>query len=377
MLDDAQRALVRTLWLEGPLSRSDLYHRLDMTPNGVGTVAEGLLRLGVIRECAPEPSRGGRPRVPLEIDPKTLHVIGVTLVPGRVEAVRLGLRGDPQGAPVLAQVSKPGQIIAAAGKLLKQLYNQHSFAVGMSVPGFVDLESHKVLFSSATPGLGPVSLDELSEPAHGLRISLENNMHAAGARWMLTHRAAEEQDILLIGFDDGELGATLIIGGRSNRGCVNAANELGHTRFPLATAQCYCGQQGCLERIFSSEFLHQLDDQNGHAGKRVSLHERIKHFDGKHSAGNDPSLQQVVRYLAMGFANAANFIRPNQLVLASQLTHFTAFAELLTHSVRELLLPEIASRAQINLWDRSVASSAETAGWLALAGLYTFGWSST
>src|SRR5207248_711724 len=110
-------------------------------------------------------------------------------------------------------------------------------------------QSHEILFSSATPGLGRRSLKPLYEVASGMPIALENDVHAAAARWMLTHRSSEDQDVLLVGFDDGELGATMLIGGRANRGCVNSANELGHTRFFVETERCYCGHTGCLERI--------------------------------------------------------------------------------------------------------------------------------
>ncbi len=361
--------MVRSLWLEGPLSRSELYRRLEMTPNAVGSVAEGLIGQGVIRECQPEPSRGGRPRVPLEIDPHSRHVLGISIRPGQVEAARLGLNGQLIGETIHATVGKPGQMIAQACELMQKLINPQTFAIGVCVPGFVDLEQHEILFSSATPGLGAVSLKELFQESNGLRITLENDMHAAGARWMLTSRATESQDILLVGFDDGELGATLLIGGRANRGCVNSANELGHTRFFVPTKLCYCGQTGCLERIFSSEFLHALNS-NGHP-QSDTLAQRIEAFDGQ-----DPAILEIIRYLAMGLANATNFVRPSHLVLASELTRHTAFAELLVHSTRQLLLTELAHRVNISVWDQLVASSAETAGWLALAGLYTFGWSS-
>src|SRR5437868_13913756 len=100
MLDDArQHDLVRRLWLDGPLSRTELHQRLNMTPNGVGAIAEVLLQKGIVRECPPVPSRGGRPRVPLDIDPAARHVVGLSLAPGRVDAGRFGLRGQLLGSP--------------------------------------------------------------------------------------------------------------------------------------------------------------------------------------------------------------------------------------------------------------------------------------
>jgi hypothetical protein len=39
-----------------------------------------------------------------------------------------------------------------------------------------------------------------------------------------------------------------------------------------------------------------------------------------------------------------------------------------------LVLPELASRLKIDLWDQSSTGSAENAGWLALAELLYSGW---
>src|SRR5439155_19426144 len=93
MLEPRQREIVRTLWEQGRLSRWELHEKTGLTPNNVGSVAEALLKMGVLREGTAEPSGAGRPRVPLEIDPSRRHVVGLAIGPGRVEACRVGLRG--------------------------------------------------------------------------------------------------------------------------------------------------------------------------------------------------------------------------------------------------------------------------------------------
>ena len=71
MIDTRQRQVFRALWTEGRLSRSELHERTGLTPNGVGSLAETMLRDGLLRECpvATTSNGAGRPRVPLEIDP--------------------------------------------------------------------------------------------------------------------------------------------------------------------------------------------------------------------------------------------------------------------------------------------------------------------
>ena len=82
----------------------------------------------------------------------------------------------------------------------------------------------------------------------------------------------------------------------------------------------------------------------------------------------------MLDYLSAGLANAVNFIRPNRLVLASELTRYPAFNSSLLRSIRSRLLGRLLERVRIDLWDQVDGHSAETAGWLALASLYREGW---
>jgi predicted NBD/HSP70 family sugar kinase len=217
----------------------------------------------------------------------------------------------------------------------------------------------------------PLNIQSLYEAAGGRAIVFENDMHALAVRWLLTHQAEQSQDVLLAYIGDGRLGAALLIEGRPNRGCLIGANELGHTRFKVDVERCYCGQVGCLERICSTAFL------NGHSGKNGasapnkspdrpagSLFERIALYDG-----NDERLDQMLDLLACGLSNAVNFVRPNRLVLVSELARYPAFNDRLLREVRAGVLFELVDRVRIDVWDQPGAVSAETAGWLALAGL--------
>jgi predicted NBD/HSP70 family sugar kinase len=229
-------------------------------------------------------------------------------------------------------------------------------------------------------------------------------MHALAARWLLTHRADHQQDVLLVWIDDGRLGAAILINGRPNRGCATGANDLGHTRFFVQTERCFCGHTGCLERIVSSRFL-ELHDGNGSNGNGngngngsngsggngsngsakvssgvtsnatlplvSSLAERAARFD---AIGHDPAIDEMTRYLACGLANAVNFVRPHQLVLVSRFTRYPAFGDALVRLTRAMVLPQLVDRVRFDLWDEPGAGSAETAAWLAMAELLYGGW---
>jgi len=376
MIEPRKRKLVQTLWPEGRLSRWELHQRTGITPTRVGSAADALLREGLLRECTPEILGAGRPRVPLEIDPARRCVIGLALMPGKAEAGRLGLRGTLIERPTMKQVNEPSRLVATGAALLAKLQNKDTLGVGVSVTGFVDPVERTLLFSSALAGGPAVTLAPIYEAAGEMPVVLENDMHALAARWLLTHRADQRHDVLLVWIADGRFGAAMLIDGRPNGGCTVGGNELGHSRFPIPTRKCFCGHTGCLERIVSTDFLNDRDVQL-RSGKsrsvrsRLTLGERIAMFE---KIGNDPSLDEVMNYLAYALSNAVNFVRPHRIVLVSEFIRNITFAETITGLTRAMVLPGLVERVRFDLWDQPARGSAETAAWLAMAELLYGGW---
>jgi predicted NBD/HSP70 family sugar kinase len=374
LLDGRQREFLRLIWRENRLSRWELHQRTGVNPNAVGMEAATLLEMGILREAAPEPVGQGRPRVPLEIDTAVRDVVGLAISPGQVDVARLNLRGQLLGATTSKSLDDVSELVPAAQRLLKSTVRDQTLAIGISSPGFLDAEKRAILFSSVVRRHQPTDVEGLFEPANGRPIVFENDMHALAVRWLLTHQAEQTHDVLLVYIGDGRLGAALLVDGRPNRGCLIGANELGHTRFFADVEKCYCGQVGCLERICSTEFLSA--GANGKprstaARREGAMFERIARYDG-----GDSRLEEMLRYLACALSNAVNFVRPNRLVLVSELTRYATFSDQLLREIRAGILFELVDRVRIDVWDQPGAVSAESAGWLALAGLYQEGWKS-
>jgi predicted NBD/HSP70 family sugar kinase len=272
-------------------------------------------------------------------------VIGLALVPGKVEACRLGLRGTVIGRPLSKTVADPSKLVDAGAALLSKLRNTETLGVGVSIPGFVDPIERTSLFSSALGGGPTATLAPIYRAVGNLPIVLENDMHALAARWLLTHRADQQHDVLLVYIADGRFGAAMLIAGRPNSGCAIGGNELGHSRFPIATKKCFCGHTGCLERIAKFE-----------------------------QTGDDIALDNVMGYLALALGNAVNFVRPHRLVLVSQFVRNVTFAETMSRLTRAMVLPGMVERVSFDSWDQPARGSAETAAWLGMAELLYGGW---
>lgn len=361
----AHREVLRSVWEAGPLSRWQLHEITGLTPNRAGALAADLIEAGLLREGQPESSGMGRPRVPLELDGQKRHLVGLALGPGTVELARMNLKGQLLGRPIRQEDVPAADLVqAAAGLLQASQRGSTPLAVGLSVPGFVDRETRKILFSSVLPVGGTADLAPLDESASDAPLVLANDLHALAARWLLTHRTHQQQDVLLVYLDDGRLGAALLADGKPIRGCVSSANELGHMRFFTDAPRCYCGQVGCLERIVSSEFLAQQ------GGSQASLTQRAHRYQPQ----QDAALEMVIAYLACGIANVINFARPQRLVLVSALAGAEIFTNELLQRVREGTMAALRQRVALDLWDEPAAGSAHTAAWLAMAELLYGGW---
>lgn len=365
-LDPRRRSILRLLWREGRLSRSELHEKLWVNPNAVGTEVSQLLELGVICECMREAAGPGRPRIPLEIDPNRRFVVGVSLNERRVEACRLNLRGEPIGTLQYSEVDRSQEAPVAAAALLKKLANDRMLSVGVSAVGLIDAAAGTL--RSTLPGRPPVSVQPLIDIAADRAFYLENDVHALSARWLLSHQAEATEDVLLVVIRDGQMGASMLIGGKPNRGCAGGGNEIGHTRFLVDTETCYCGHTGCLERICSTDFLHRNGSTDG------TFLQQAAAYAGPDGAPN-PALTLQMQYLATGLSNMVNFIRPHRLVLVSALVRHPLFNTALQAAIRARLLDELVRQVRIDLWDQPVDYPSESAAWLALAGIYYDGWS--
>lgn len=347
---ETEAQLLGLLHRLGPLSRQQLHERTGLRPNTIGDVAGQLIERGLLAEGEPQAVGPGRPRVPLQIDESRRWVVGLALKPGSVKGCRVNLQGRRIGRSLSQPVRKGRPITEAAAEVLTRLLGPEAVAVGVTTTGLLDADSRRILFSTALPDQRPASAQPIYDAAGELPLRFDNDMRAWAARWQLTQSSSPGEDLLLVHFRDGAIGASLMIDGKPNRGCVVGGNELGYTHLPVGKTTMK------LEDIFSSAFLrqHSIREAGG-------LAERVARFDP-----TDVALIRATELLALGLANAANFVRPHRLVLASELTRHTRFYHALLDAMRRTLLTPVAERMRIDTWEDPAPQGAEAAGWLAL-----------
>ncbi len=368
--------VLRVVRSRGRVSRSELAVALGARPNSVGQAVGRLIDKRLLRECDPEAGATGqgRPRRPLEIDGAGRHILGVAAQghPAHTERHDLSIRPvNLLGRAVGAAWRGPADGVGLDA--LNGLVNDATLGIAVTTPGLIDRENLGRDEHSAVRSVR-AAVERIGRPA-----MIDNDGHALAARWQLTgghgrtleppgKTEASDEEVLFIRLGDGRMGASVMIGGRPNRGCVIGGNELGHTRLPVDTPRCFCGQTGCLERIASTAFVHARG-----ASTARTLPELCSAF-GRGAEADDAAVSAMIGLLAIGVSNAVQFLRPHRVVVVSEMSRYTAFFDAWREETAALLLPELRRRVLIEAWDEPLASPAESAAHLGLAAIYDKAW---
>jgi DNA-binding Lrp family transcriptional regulator len=82
-----QSAILDMIREQGPISRSDVARRLDLSPATVTRIVNTLLAHQLVKECGPSYTRSGRRPVLLEFNPHSNLIIGVYIHRNMIGAV--------------------------------------------------------------------------------------------------------------------------------------------------------------------------------------------------------------------------------------------------------------------------------------------------
>jgi predicted NBD/HSP70 family sugar kinase len=359
-LGPRERQFASLIWRNGPQSRRELQQLTGIHPTLTGNSIAVLIKAGLLREGEiPPQSTRGRPQIPVELDPEGSVFLGLSISPGTLRLARLDPTGRLRGPERVRTVGGSTSVVDAARAALDQHLDESVHSIGVSFTGLMEPASRKMLFSSSQPSTSAFSLQPIYDAARRLPVILHNDMHAAAMRWLLTSNAPAG-DVLLVGLDDGRLGASILIEGQPQRGSLSAANELGHMRLAVETDECYCGMRGCLERIISTPQLARFGMKT-----RRSLDEALA------DPGRDrAAVDRVLQFLAIGLSNAVNFIRPQKLVIASPLARHPVICDFIRKNLNNMILPGLRERVETIFWQQPTMQSAENAAWLALADVF-------
>lgn len=303
--------------LDGPLPRSELARRLDLSAGSLTRLSKPLLDSGLLLETtgAYDPT-SGRPTRPLDVDEATHHFVGVKLTADTAYAVLTTLRATvvaTREAPL--PVRDPAAVVAVVGGLVRSLTSDEPHgvrAVGVSLGGRIG--GAGIVDSARYLGWERVPFGPMLEAELGLPVVVDNDVLSLtrAEQWFGTASRCSHFAVVVIGVG---IGYGLVVHDEVLDRPDAGVGLLGH--FPLDPHGPLCpdGHVGCAEAVLTTG---ALEFRAAMALRReVTVAELLDLAEG-----GDPSARRVVddaaRSLGTLLAAVGNLVMPERIVLSGE-----------------------------------------------------------
>lgn len=333
----------------GQTARADITRSLQISAGSATTQTADLIASGILREVdapAREDLGRGRPPVALEVVPEAAFVIGIKLAFHRHSAVLSDFAGNVIGQKTLAAPDarrSASQLLDEVSSLISQLLESVDMpldkvkAVGIGLPGIVEQDSGKVMWSSLLKDTN-VDLQPLFAARFDMPLFLNNdtNMLTLSELWFGVGR--DKADFAVVTIENG-VGMGLVADSALYRGTHGVGLELGHTKVQLDGALCRCGQRGCLEAYLGDYALIReaaiaLDADEADAPNPKELLNLLFQSAKAGNAAAETIYRRAGRYLAVGLSNVVQLFDPPLIILSCASTQHEF---LFTNDVFELM----------------------------------------
>lgn len=266
-------------------------------------------------------------------------------------------------------------VIADLADMVRDLADGHPIsAIGLGVPGLLDLENGVCLFSGNLNWERVPIAAKLTELT-GAPVYIDNDVRVAALGELAQGQARGCKDFIYITVGTG-VGSGIFIDGRLLRGPRWSAGEVGHMVLDPQGPACTCGSRGCLEALASATAIAR--EGRAAAAKHPDsllnkLAVRTEDMDAalvfKAANLGDPAAAQVVdaamAWLGIGVANLVNIFNPELVVIGGGVS--LAGDKLLTpvrNQVQRLAMP--VQRETVRIVTSALADSAGVDGALEL-----------
>ncbi len=317
----------------GLIPRVQVAKELGVSPASVTTITQELIEAGLIEEVATsrEGDQGrGRPAVALGVRADAHRVVGLKVSDQNLSAVITDFAGNHLATHSVDRrtaAESPGDVVRLIELLVDTvtqkagMYRHEISAVGIAIPGYIESDEGRVIWSSLLSERN-VPLAALASERIGLPVYIDNdaNLCALAELWFGAGRG--RSDFAVVTIEHG-LGLGLVLNHRLYRGARGLGMELGHTKVQLDGALCRCGQRGCLEAYVADYALAReatvalnLTHRDGQSMK-VLLESLYDHAKAGNAAARS-IFRRAGRYLAVGLSNVVNLFDPALIILSGE-----------------------------------------------------------
>ncbi|MFF5492267.1 ROK family protein [Streptomyces aquilus] len=357
------RAALDLLLEHGQLSRTRIGKLTGLSKPTASQLLARLEAAGLVLAGGTTEGRPGPNAQLYEVNPAAGYAAGLDVTPERILAAvaditgrtigsyALPTPGRRTGTPVVQQVTDALDGAVKAAGLARA--DVHRLVIG--TPGAFDPGTGRLRYASHLPGWHtPALLGELAA-ALPMPVEYENDVNLVAVAEQRLGAARGHDDFVLL-WNEGGLGAALVLGGRLHRGWTGGAGEVGFLPVPGTplVRQVTKANSGGYQELAGSQAVPRLARDLGiedipsgpYAEVAAALVARAAHSE-------DPAHQQLLETyatrLATGLASLVSVLDPELVVLSG--ASLTAGGERLRALVQSELAELAAARPHLVVGD--------------------------
>jgi predicted NBD/HSP70 family sugar kinase len=320
-----KRALLDRLQVMGTASRASLAKAIGLSQPTAGKIADQLIAMGVLEEVDSPTTDGengeskasgkvGRPGRMLRLNrtPARFLAIQLGVTETSLAPLPLGVSGEDHWA---LQIPTPNSADAWQQQLQKisaKLKHKQFWGVLVSVPGIVDENNGRVLFSPNLHWTESANLTEILRSIWDAPVIIMQEERALALGHQAVHPGSD--GFLLVDFGEG-VGGTIVIGGKLYTNPLPLSGELGHTPVAGNKRPCGCGAVGCLETLISTRGL--LQSFEGNSGIKENAWPSLAHDIAENGLAS--WLVETLDAAAAIIAGALNVLGLRRLIVTGNL----------------------------------------------------------
>ncbi|MFJ4786396.1 ROK family transcriptional regulator [Streptomyces sp. NPDC088794] len=357
------RAALDLLLEHGPLSRTRIGKLTGLSKPTASQLLARLEAAGLVLATGTTEGRPGPNAQLYEVNPAAAYAAGLDVTPERVLAAVADVTGRTVGSyelptpgrrpaqPVVRQVTDALDGAVKAAGLARD--DVHRLVIG--TPGAFDPNTGRLRYASHLPGWHtPALLDELAA-ALPMPVEYENDVNLAAVAEQRLGAARGHGDFVLL-WNEGGLGAALVLGGRLHRGWTGGAGEVGFLPVPGAplVRQVTKANSGGYQELAGSQAIPKLARQFGvediPSGSSTEVAAALVARAAETDSGPERRLLETyATHLATGLASLVSVLDPELVVLSG--ASLTSGGETLRALVQAELEELAASRPRLVVGD--------------------------
>jgi predicted NBD/HSP70 family sugar kinase len=318
-LSPGERSVAIEVLVGGPLSRTELARRLNLSAGSLTRLTKPLIESGLLIEVpeagAPAEVRQGRPSQPLDVVAESRSFIGFKITDDMVYGVVTTLRSEivaRHDRPLTSH--DPAEVAGLLGEMADELARTHPrlAGIGIGVGGLV--QDRAVVGESPFLHWRDVPLAELVERRTGLPVVVENDVAALveAETWFGAGRGLDRFVVLTIG---AGIGYGLVLGGKR---VPCAEEDRGFGRHWIVNPDGPLTPDGERGSAVSLLAIPSIRYQIQAATGQDRTYEEILTLAAAGDAMPARVIDEAARALGTLVAQIANFAMPQKILLAGE-----------------------------------------------------------